>query len=122
MNHVYLAIRSIVPVSRGIPASYALPLFGCVEKLCSILKEEVLPTTLVFYSQLTKIMHSESETIMTTLRSFPLALKGIKSLTPFAIWGEVQNLHVIISASVCTLSLMSSMTWLGNLLWLLVSI
>jgi hypothetical protein len=31
------------------------------------------------------------------------------NMTPFTIWGEVQNLHVIISASVSTSSLMSNM-------------
>jgi hypothetical protein len=41
--------------------------------------------------------------------------------TPFAIWGEVQNLHVIINASVFTSSSMSSMTSAASLVLLLVA-
>jgi hypothetical protein len=96
---------------------------GCVDKPSFKLKGEVLPTSFRFYSQQTETMHSElTRTTMITFGRLPLVLKWIKlpSTTPFTIWGEVQNLHMIINVSVFTLSLMSNMTSVASLVFLLV--
>jgi hypothetical protein len=98
---------------------------GCVDKPSFKLKGEVLPTSLGFYSQQTETMHSESTRItMITFGRLPLVLKWIKlpNTTPFAIWGEVKNLQVIINVSVFTSSSMSSMTSVASLVLLLVAI